>query len=95
MHSQLPRFLVGNIYDIVLLAPTVTSLQQLLHVCETELAWLDMSINVKKSSCLRIGPRYNSFCSNLTTLDGREIMWMNKVHAVFGCLLSLVKSVKL
>ena len=26
---------------ILLLAPTVTSLQQLLHVCETELAWLD------------------------------------------------------
>ena len=50
------------------------------RVCETELAWLDMSINVKKSSCLRIGPRYNSFCSNLTTLDGREIMWMNKVR---------------
>ena len=30
--------------DIVLLAPTVTSLQELLHVCETELAWLDMPI---------------------------------------------------
>ena len=35
---------------------------------------------MKKSSCLRIGTRYNSFCSNLTTLDGREIMWMNKVQ---------------
>ena len=35
-----------------------------------------MSINVNKSSCLRIGPRYNSFCSNY----GREIMWMNKVR---------------
>ena len=29
--------------DILLLAPTVTSLQQLLHVCETELAWLDVN----------------------------------------------------
>ena len=34
----------------------------------------DMSINVKKSSCLRVGCRYNSLCSNLTTLDGREIV---------------------
>ena len=35
---------------------------------------------MNKSSCLRVGPRYNSLCSNLTTLDGREIMWMNKVR---------------
>ena len=34
----------------------------------------------KKSSCLRVGPRCNSMCSNLTTVDGREIMWMNKVR---------------
>jgi len=38
--------------------------------------WLDMSINVKKSSCRR----YNSLCTNLTTLDGRDIMWINKVQ---------------
>jgi len=58
----------------------VSSLQQLLHICETELIWLDMSINVKNLSCLRVGPRYDSLCSNLTTLDDREIMWMNKVR---------------
>ena len=51
----------------------------MLHICETELIWLDISINVNKSSCLRVGPRYDSLCSNLTTLDGREIKWMNKV----------------
>jgi len=35
---------------------------------------------------LRYIPRYNSFCSNLTTLDGREIMWMNKVRYLgVGC----------
>ena len=28
--------------DILLVAPSVTSLQQLLHLCEQELAWLDM-----------------------------------------------------
>jgi len=66
--------------DILLLAPTVSSLQQLLHICETELIWFDMSINVNKSSCLRVSPRYNSLCSNLTTLDGREITRMNKVR---------------
>jgi len=41
--------------DILLLSPSVTKLERLLHCCEHELAWLDMSVNFKKSSCLRIG----------------------------------------
>jgi len=42
--------------NILLTAPSVTSLQQLLHLCEQELDLLDMSLNVKKSACIRIGP---------------------------------------
>jgi len=34
--------------DIILYAPSVTSLQQLLLVCEHELYSLDMAVNVKK-----------------------------------------------
>ena len=59
--------------DITLLAPSVSALQRLLHVCETELKWLDMSINANKSACIRIGPRYKETCYNLSTLDEREI----------------------
>jgi len=47
---------------------------------------VDMSINVKKNR--RVGPRYDSICSNLTTLEGREIMWMNNVRYLGGSLLS-------
>ena len=43
--------------DIILLAPSVSALQRLLHVCEDQLKWLDMSINVNKSACIRIGSR--------------------------------------
>jgi len=39
---------------ILLVAPSVTSLQQLLHLCEQELARLDMPLNVKKSACTRV-----------------------------------------
>jgi len=36
--------------DILLLAPSITALQQLIFVCENELRWLDMTIiNVRKS----------------------------------------------
>ena len=44
------------------------------------IAWIDMSINMKKSSCIRVGPRYNSLCCNLTTSDGHEILWTNKLR---------------
>ena len=48
--------------DILLIAPTITSLENLLHACKTELKWLDMSINAKKSNCIRIGPRIDAMC---------------------------------
>jgi len=59
--------------DIILLAPSVSALQRLLHVCEDQLKWLDMSINVNKSACIRIGSRNKETCYNSVTLDGREI----------------------
>ena len=65
--------------NIILLAPPVSALQRLLHVCETELKWLDMSINVNKSACIRIGPRCKETCYHLSTLDEREIQWTNTV----------------
>jgi len=56
--------------DILLLSPSVTGLQQLLHVCEQELDLLDMPINVAKSACLRIGPRSDKKYCNLVTISG-------------------------
>ena len=43
--------------DILLIALSIGELQSLFHVCEIELNWLDMSIDEKKSCCIRIGPR--------------------------------------
>ena len=60
--------------DILLVAPSVTYLQRLLLVCEEELMWLDMSLNVKKSSFIRIGARYTANCCNIVNSEGREIL---------------------
>jgi len=49
--------IVLDAHDIMLLSWSVTHLERMLHPCERELAWLDMSINLSKSCCLRIGPR--------------------------------------
>ena len=48
--------------DIVLLAPSVNALQQMLTLCEDHLAYLDMTLNVKKSVCMRIGKRHKDDC---------------------------------
>jgi Reverse transcriptase (RNA-dependent DNA polymerase) len=63
--------------DILLIAPTITELQRLLTVCEVELVQLDMQINVNKSMCIRVGPRFDHKCAELTTLSGASIKWVS------------------
>jgi len=47
-----------------------------MHIChsELELEWLDLTINAKNSACMRIGPRSNVICSNITTKAGHEFV---------------------
>ena len=55
--------------DILLLAPSVASLQRILSICEAELDWVDMRINPKKSLCIRFGARFRVECSSISTSD--------------------------
>jgi len=64
----------------LLVSPSVTRLQHLLHKCEVELAWLDMSINFSKSSCLRIGPRNHVVCATITSSTGHSIPWTSEIR---------------
>lgn len=66
--------------DIIIIAPTVMSLQKLLCSVEMELEFLDMQINAKKSNCMRIGPHYNVNCANISTRDGRAINWTDNIR---------------
>ena len=63
--------------DIILLAPSVQALQLLikLNICISELNYLDMAINVKKSACMRFGPRYKNVCANVV-VSGALINWV-------------------
>jgi len=65
--------------DILLLTPTVSELQNLLNTCERELQALDLVINVKKSCCLRIGPRNDVNCERLCSLSGTLLPWTKEV----------------
>jgi len=71
-NSRVGKFVVLYADDILLLAPSVT----VLH----ELEATDMSINVKKSCCMRIGPRHNKICSEISTVDGRNLAWVGEIR---------------
>ena len=62
--------------DIMLISPSVSMLQTMLHLWESELLDLDMSLNVKKSVCMRFGSRFNATCTNLITLGGDLLAWV-------------------
>jgi len=64
--------------DIVLMAPTVSALQQLFYICESELDWLDLRINASKSAVTRIGPCCASPCCDIITTDNRELNWAER-----------------
>jgi len=59
---------------------SVTMLQNVLFACEKELTYLDMLINSKKSCCVRIRPRYDNFCVNIATCDGRSLAWVKEIR---------------
>ena len=64
--------------DLILIRPTssVTDLQSLLSLCANAFANLDLSININKSHCLRVGPRFNASCVNLT-INGVPLNWVH------------------
>ena len=63
--------------DILLLSSSVTSLQRLVELVESELAALDLAINASKSACIRIGKRYGVDCSDIMLRNGNVVPWVN------------------
>ena len=59
--------------DLFLMRPSVHTLKIMLNVCETELSWLDMRINVNKSVCMRFGQRFSIQCANFITDSGDKL----------------------
>jgi len=73
-------FIIFYADDILLISPSLVYLEQLLHACERELKWLDMSINLNKSCCLRTGLRSNIICAAITSLTGHKLPWVSEMR---------------
>ena len=78
LHSDCSIILYSD--DILLLSISLTRLEQLLHACECELTWLDMSINFSKSCCLRIGPQCDIPVAGVISLSGQSLPWVNEMR---------------
>ena len=39
-----------------------------------------MSLNAKKSCCMRIDVRHNKPCSKITTIDGHKLVWADEIR---------------
>ena len=73
-------FIILYADDILLITSSIAELERLFHACESELTWLDMAVNYKKSCCLRIGPRCDAVCANLTSSTGRRLPWVSDLR---------------
>jgi hypothetical protein len=85
----------GNLYsfailhadDILLVSSSVNVLQKMLFACETEFSWLNMDINYKKSTCIRIGSRCDTTPGNINTAAGHDLLWNTKIRYLGVCIL--------
>jgi len=66
--------------DIILITPTIQSLQGMLQICERALTLLDMSLNTKKSLCMRFGLRYNTKFCDICTPNCDCLSWVESCH---------------
>ena len=56
--------------DLVLLAPSVEALQEMITICCREFSNIDLVLNESKSRCIRIGKRWHEQCVPLRTSKG-------------------------
>lgn len=64
--------------DIILLSISVTDLQLMFKLCVDIFNDLNLSINISKCNCLRIGPRCNMTCKVLT-IHGNIVQWVEQI----------------
>lgn len=63
-----------------LCAASVCCLQNLVNIVVGELMIIGLQLNVKKSCCVRIGPRFNNDCTGIDTPAGKKLPWVSDLR---------------
>lgn len=74
------NFVILYADDILLLSPSTMELHKLFNMCQRELALPNLTVNFKKSCSLRIGPRFEATCVNITSVTGATLPWVKLVR---------------
>ena len=59
--------------DLLMLSISFSDMQNMVDICQQELDWLDMSINIKKCAYLRVGKRFKQKCADIL-INGKSIV---------------------
>ena len=79
--------------DIILLSASVTGLQHMIDACCLELEKLDLTVNIQKTKCMRIGRRYKVTDTPIV-INGSSVIWCTQLSylgmvfttsAIFKC----------
>ena len=64
----------------LLISLSVTNVQSMLNIVECQLNNLDLWLNVEKCYCIRVGHRFDKPCASLSSVNGGEIIWCQKLR---------------
>jgi hypothetical protein len=65
--------------DLLLVSISLTELQKMVTLCKTVLDGIDMIINTNKTMCMRVGPKFNASCVNIT-LNQQSLQWAGVIR---------------
>ena len=65
--------------DLMLISGSLSQLQAMINICTAELESLDLTVNVRKSICMRIGESYNFNPSRLMSINNCNIEWSDNL----------------
>jgi hypothetical protein len=63
--------------DLILLSISVNDMQRMIDLCNKIFRQLDLTINIDKFHCMRIGPRFKNHCTNLC-VNNQPLSWVDK-----------------
>ena len=73
--------------DLIILSISVSDMQKMINLCSHSLSQLDLEVNVSKSHCLRIGPRFKSECCDLL-INNSPLVWAKETRFLGVTILS-------
>ena len=67
--------------DLLLLSISLTDLQAMINLCATEFNAIGLTLNIKKSVCMRVGPHFNLIKHPVSNISiGNEVLeWKSEI----------------